>query len=45
VIAGLTGFLLHVGRLPPPPGIPTVWAFQRAQVDALIPCLRDRRGI
>jgi hypothetical protein len=45
VIAGITGFFLDVGRLPPPPGLPTVRAFQRAQGDALIPWLRDRRTI
>jgi hypothetical protein len=39
------GFFLHVGRLPPPPGIPTVRAFQRAQAAALIPWLRDRSAI
>jgi len=45
VIAGFTGFFVHVGRLPPPPGIPTVRAFQRAQAAALIPWLRERRRI
>jgi hypothetical protein len=42
VIAGLAGFFTHMSRLPPPPGIPTVRAFQRAQGDALVPWLRDR---
>jgi hypothetical protein len=40
VIAGFTGFFLDISRLPPPPGIPTVRAFQRAQGDALLPWLR-----
>lgn len=40
--AGLTGLFEWVWRLPAPPGIPTVRAFQRAQADALRPWLRDR---
>jgi Ser/Thr protein kinase RdoA (MazF antagonist) len=42
VIAGLAGFFLDVGRLPAPPGLPTVRAFQRAQGNALLPWLRVR---
>ena len=42
VITGLTGFFLHVCRTPPPPGIPAVRAFQRAQGDALLPWIRER---
>lgn len=42
VVTGLTGFFLHISRTPPPPGIPTVRAFQRAQGDALLPWLRKR---
>ena len=42
VIAGLAGYLCQVSRLPPPPGIPTVRAFQRAQLDALLPWLGTR---
>lgn len=42
VVAGLTGFFLHTSRTPPPPGIPAVRAFQRAQGDALLPWLRER---
>jgi aminoglycoside phosphotransferase len=42
VIAGLTGYFLHHSRTPPPPGIPAVRAFQRAQADALLPWLRSR---
>jgi hypothetical protein len=42
VITAYTGYFQHQGRLPPPPGIPTVRAFQRAQGDALLPWVRDR---
>jgi hypothetical protein len=42
VIAGVTGMFRHQGRLPPPPGLPTVRAFQRFQADALRPWLRAR---
>jgi Ser/Thr protein kinase RdoA (MazF antagonist) len=37
-----TGYLIDMARLPPPPGLPTVRAFQRAQADALLPWLRTR---
>jgi Ser/Thr protein kinase RdoA (MazF antagonist) len=43
VVAGFTGYFLHQSRTPPPPGIPTVRAFQRAQADALLPWLRKRQ--
>jgi hypothetical protein len=42
VVAGITGYFLHTSRTPPPPGIPAVRAFQRAQGDALLPWLRER---
>ncbi|MET7835302.1 aminoglycoside phosphotransferase family protein [Micromonospora sediminicola] len=42
VLAGLTGFFLDGARQPPPPGIPTVRAFQRLQGDALLPWLARR---
>jgi aminoglycoside phosphotransferase (APT) family kinase protein len=42
VIAGFTGYFLHQCRLPDPPGLPTVRAFQRFQGDALLPWLRGR---
>ncbi|MFE9204662.1 phosphotransferase family protein [Micromonospora sp. NPDC007230] len=42
VLAGFTGFFLDGARLPPPPGIPTVRAFQRAQGDALLRWLTRR---
>jgi hypothetical protein len=43
-VAALTGFFLDQARMPPPPGLPTVRAFQQAQGDALLPWLRDRLG-
>ncbi|NJC84348.1 aminoglycoside phosphotransferase family protein [Planosporangium mesophilum] len=42
VLAGLAGFFLDCARQPPPPGIPTLRAFQRAQADAVLPWVRDR---
>ncbi|WP_200214091.1 phosphotransferase [Micromonospora coerulea] len=42
VLAGLAGFFLDAARQPPPPGIPTVRAFQRAQGEALLPWLAER---
>ncbi|MFR9774885.1 phosphotransferase [Micromonospora sp. MS34] len=42
VLAGLAGFFLDAARQPPPPGIPTVRAFQRLQGDALLPWLARR---
>jgi hypothetical protein len=42
VFAGFAGFFLDAARQPPPPGIPTVRAFQRAQADALLPWLARR---
>jgi Ser/Thr protein kinase RdoA (MazF antagonist) len=44
LIAGFTGYFLDHARLPPPPGLPTVRAFQRAQGDALLPWLRYQVG-
>ncbi|MFG1678180.1 phosphotransferase family protein [Micromonospora sp. NPDC049282] len=43
-LAGFTGFFLDGARQPPPPGIPTVRAFQRLQGDALLPWLARRLG-
>lgn len=42
VLAGLLGFCLHAARLPAPPGLPTVRAFQRAQGRAVAAWLRER---
>jgi hypothetical protein len=42
VFAGIAGFFEYISRLPPPPGIPTVRAFQRAEADALRGWLRER---
>jgi len=41
-LAGLAGFFLRNSLLPPPPGIPTLRAFQRAQGDAALTWLRSR---
>ncbi|MEV0002997.1 phosphotransferase [Micromonospora sp. NPDC050980] len=43
-LTGFTGFFLDAARQPPPPGIPTVRAFQRRQGDALLPWLARRLG-
>ncbi|BCJ60973.1 phosphotransferase [Micromonospora endophytica] len=40
--AGLAGFFADRARQPPPPGIPTVRAFQRAQSDVLLDWLAER---
>ncbi|MET8066032.1 phosphotransferase family protein [Micromonospora sp. NPDC005686] len=42
VLAGFTGFFLDGARQPPPPGIPTVRAFQRLQGESLLPWLTRR---
>ncbi len=42
VVIGFTGYLLDAARQAPPPGLPTVRAFQRAQGDALLPWMRRR---
>jgi hypothetical protein len=44
VLAGCAGYFLHASRLPDPPGLPTVRAFQRAQGDALLPWLKANLG-
>lgn len=41
VLAGFAGFFADWGRRPPPPGLPTVRAFQRAQGDALLGWLAE----
>ncbi|MFC4150547.1 phosphotransferase family protein [Micromonospora mangrovi] len=42
VLAGFAGFFLDGSRRPPPTGIPTVRAFQRAQGEAVLSWLRRR---
>ncbi|MFC7276509.1 aminoglycoside phosphotransferase family protein [Paractinoplanes rhizophilus] len=42
VIAAIAGMFEHICRQPPPPGIPTVRAFQKAGADAIRPWLRER---
>jgi hypothetical protein len=44
VVAGLTGYFLHQSRMPDPPGLPTVRAFQRAQGEVTLRWLRTRLG-
>lgn len=44
VLAALTGYLIAYSRRPPPPGIPTVRAFQAAQGDVALAWLRERTG-
>ncbi|MES5822348.1 aminoglycoside phosphotransferase family protein [Streptomyces sp. RG80] len=41
-LAGLAGYFVHASLQPPPPGIPTVRAFQRAQGEAALEWLRAR---
>ncbi len=44
VIASLAGYFLAYARRPPPPGIPTVRAFQAAQGEITLAWLRERTG-
>ncbi len=44
VIASLTGYFMAYSLRPPPPGIPTVRAFQAAQGAISLAWLRDRMG-
>lgn len=41
VVAGLAGFFADAARQPPPPGLPTLRAFQRAQADAVVEWLAE----
>lgn len=41
VLAAAAGRFTDLARQPPPPGLPTVRAFQRAQADALLSWLRE----
>jgi aminoglycoside phosphotransferase (APT) family kinase protein len=42
VLAGLAGFFADGARRPPPPGLPTLRAFQHAQAEVTISWLRER---
>ena len=44
VLASLTGYFLGHSRRPPPPGIPTVRAFQAAQGEVALAWLHERLG-
>jgi hypothetical protein len=43
-LASITGYFLGHSRRPPPPGIPTVRAFQQAQGEVALAWLRERLG-
>ncbi|MFD4524638.1 phosphotransferase family protein [Streptomyces sp. NPDC058470] len=43
-LAALAGFFIQQSRQPPPPGLPTLRPFQRAQGDAALEWLRKRLG-
>ena len=43
VLAGLAGYFVDSARRPPPPGLPTLRAFQRAEGIACLAWLRERR--
>jgi aminoglycoside phosphotransferase (APT) family kinase protein len=40
-LAGFAGYFADAARQPPPPGLPTLRAFQRAQADAVVAWLRE----
>ena len=42
VLAGLAGYFVDSARRPPPPGLPTLRAFQRAEGNACLAWLRER---
>ncbi|MEV5831178.1 phosphotransferase [Spirillospora sp. NPDC052242] len=42
VLAAVAGFFVHGGLQPPPPGLPTLRAFQHAQGEVALAWLRDR---
>ena len=44
VICSLAGFFVRHSLLPPPPGLPTLRAFQAAQGEVAVRWLRDRSG-
>lgn len=44
VLAGFGGFFADAARLPAPPGLPSLRAFQQAQADAVVSWLREISG-
>jgi len=44
LVAALAGFLVQRSLLPPPPGLPTLRAFQGAQGEVALRWLRRRTG-
>jgi hypothetical protein len=44
IIVAFTGYLVHRGTLPPPPGLPTLRSFQAAQGRVALEWLRERTG-
>ncbi|HEY1644140.1 MAG TPA: aminoglycoside phosphotransferase family protein [Streptosporangiaceae bacterium] len=44
VLAAITGYMLYRSRQPPPPGLPTVRAFQAAQGKVALAWLKERTG-
>ena len=44
VVAAAAGFMIRGSRLPPPPGLPTVRAFQRDQGVPALEWLKRRTG-
>ncbi|WP_420111601.1 aminoglycoside phosphotransferase family protein [Pseudactinotalea sp.] len=44
VLAGLAGYFVHASVQPPPPGIPHVRAYQRAQGEVALAWLREQLG-
>jgi hypothetical protein len=45
VLAAVTGYFVHHGLLPAPPGLPTLRPFQIAQGEAGLAWLRERTGL
>lgn len=45
VLAGFGGYFADIARRPPPRGLPTVRAFQRAQAGAVLSWLRDEKVV
>jgi hypothetical protein len=45
VLTALAGFFADAARQPPPPGLPTVRSFQRAQADAVLSWVREEASL